>query len=168
MTCYTGVAALAGIGGSGTAANLIMRDCVLTSAGVSPIIQYTGNLTMRQCTLTNTNATASVNPLVLLNPTAGSITCEISLSQLLYTSATTATNKMCIRVTPSATFNVALVNTVNNLLICEGATSGSPQTHCIDNTGAGTCTLFYGNLLAGATAHNIGSGITKTEYVTVP
>jgi len=168
MTCYTGVGALAGIGGSGTTANLIMRDCVLTSAGVSPIIQYTGNLTMRQCTLTNTNTTASVNPLVLLNPTLASTTCEISLSQLIYTSATSAANKMCIRVTPSATFNVALVNTVNNLLICEGATSGAPQTHCIQNTGAGTCSLFYGNLLAGATAHNIGSGITKTQYTTVP
>lgn len=168
MTCYTGAGAFAGIGGSGTAANLIMRDCVLTSAGVSPIVQFTGNLTMRQCTLTNTNTTASVNPLVLFNPTAASTTCEISLSQLIYTSATTATNKMCIRVTPSATFNVALVNTVNNLLICEGATDGSPNFHCIQNTGAGTCTLFYGNLLAGATAHNIGSGITKTQYVTVP
>jgi hypothetical protein len=168
MTCYTGVGAFAGIGGSGTVANLIMRDCVLTSAGVSPMVQFTGNLTMRQCTLTNTNATASVNPLVLFNPTAASTTCEISLSQLIYTSATTAANKICIRVTPSATFNVALVNTVNNLLICEGATSGAPQIHCIENTGAGTCTLFYGNLLAGVTAHNIGSGITKTEYVTVP
>jgi hypothetical protein len=168
MTCYTGAGGFAGIGGSGTTANLIMRDCVLSSAGVSPMVQFTGNLTMRQCTLTNTNATAAVNPLVLFNPTAASTTCEISLSQLIYTSATTATNKICIRVTPSATFNVALVNTVNNLLICEGATSGTPQIHCIDNTGAGTCTLFYGNLLAGATAHNIGSGITKTEYVTVP
>ena len=168
MTCYTGVGGFAGIGGSGTVANLIMRDCVLSSAGVSPMVQFTGNLTMRQCTLSNTNATASVSPLVLFNPTAASTTCEISLSQLIYTSATTAANKMCIRVTPSATFNVALVNTVNNLLICEGATSGSPNFHCIENTGAGTCTLFYGNLLAGATAHNIGSGITKTEYVTVP
>jgi hypothetical protein len=172
MTCYTGVGAFAGIGGGGVAGfptpNLIMRDCVLTSAGVSPMVQYGGNLTMRQCTLTNTNTTASVAPLVLFNPTAGSTTCEISLSQLLYTSGTTATNKMCIRATPSATFNVALVNTVNNLLICEGATSGAPQTHCIQNTGAGTCTLSYGNLLAGATAHNVGPGITKTQYSTVP
>lgn len=171
MTCYTGTGGFAGIGGSGTVANLIMRDCVLTSAGISPMVQFTGNLTMRQCTLTNTNTTASVNPLVLFNPTAASTTCEISLSQLLYTSATSAANKMCIRVTPSLGFNVALVNTVNNLLICEGAQSGTGPNnyHCIDNTGAGTLTLAYGNLLAGPTAHAITTtNTTKTQYVTVP
>lgn len=157
-----------GVGGTG--GTLIMRDCLLNSAGVNSMVQFSGSLTIRQCNLINTNTSANVSPLVLFNPTVSGTTCEISYSTLQYTSPNNASNKICVRTTVGAGINAVLNNFVNNLLICEGATSGtSPNNyHCIDKTGAGTATLSYGNLLAGATAHQIDTTITKTQFNTVP
>jgi hypothetical protein len=39
---------------------------------------------------------------------------------------------------------------------------------CIQDTGAGAVNLSYGQLIAGATAHNISPNTTKTQYTTVP
>jgi hypothetical protein len=162
---------LPSIGVTGAIANLIMRDCLITSSGTPSIITSVGSLTIRQCNIINTSASASVNPLVNYNPTAAGTTCEISYTTLQYTSAVSAANKICIRANPTAGITAAITNCVNNLLICEGAQSGSGPTnfHCIDTVaGAGPVTLSYGNLLAGATAHKIDAPITKTQYVTVP
>lgn len=169
ITCPTLTAQpFSGVGGIG--GTLIMRDCLLNSAGVNSMVQFSGSLTIRQCNLINTNTSANVSPLVLFNPTVSGTTCEISFSTLQYTSPNIATNKICVRTTVGTGINAVLNNFVNNLLICEGATSGtSPNNyHCIDKTGAGTATLSYGNLLAGATAHQIDATITKTEFITVP
>jgi len=157
-----------GVGGTG--GTLIMRDCLLNSAGVNSMVQFSGSLTIRQCNLINTNTSANVSPLVLFNPTTSGTTCEISFSTLQYTSATIATNKICVRTNVGTGINAVLNNFVNNLLICEGATSGTAPNnyHCIDKTGAGTASLSYGNLLAGATAYQIDTTITKTEFNTVP
>jgi hypothetical protein len=162
---------LPSIGVTGTAASLIMRDCLITSSGTPSIITSVGSLTIRQCNIINTSTSASVNPLVNYNPTASGTSCEISFCTLQYTSAVSALNKICIRSNPSAGITATITNCVNNLLICEGAQSGSGPTnfHCIDTVaGAGPVNLTYGNLLAGATAHKIDTPINKTQYVTVP
>jgi len=162
---------IAGIGVTGATASLIMRDCLMTSSGTSSMIICNGSITIRQCNIINTSASASVNPLVTYNPTASGTSCEISYTTLQYTSAVSAANKICIRANPTAGITAAITNCVNNLLICEGAQSGSGPTnfHCIDKVaGSGPVTLSYGNLLAGATAHKIDAPINKTEYNTVP
>jgi len=162
---------LPSIGVTGATASLIVRDCLITSSGTPSIITSVGNLTIRQCNIINTSTSVSVNPLVNYNPTASGTSCEISFCTLQYTSAVSALNKICIRSNPTAGITATITNCVNNLLICEGAQSGSGPTnfHCIDTVaGAGPVTLSYGNLLAGATAHKIDAPITKTQYTTVP
>jgi hypothetical protein len=163
MTCSP-TNSVEGITGSAT---LIMRDCFMGTAGSSSMILYQGNLTVRQCNLVSTSASSGVNAIIQYNPLVANRTCEVSYCVLQYTSSATGALKGCIVVSNGAT--TALVNIVNNLLICEGATNGSPNFHCIWKTSAvNACTMSYGNLLAGATAHNIDANITKTEYVTVP
>ena len=160
-----------GIGVTGNTASIIMRDCLMTSSGTPSMITCIGSLAMRQCVLTNTSTDATVNPLVNYNPTAAGNSCEISYCTLQYTSAVAATNKICVRANPTAGITATIINFVFNLLLCEGAQSGtSPNNfHCIDRVSAGgPVTLSYGNLLAGATAHQIDSTITKTQYQTVP
>ena len=158
-----------GIGLTGPTASIIIRDCLITSSGTPSLITCVGSMIMRQCNLINTSVLTTVNPLVNYNPTAAGTTCEISYTTLQYTSAVSAPNKICIRANPTAGITAAMVNCVNNLLICEGSQSGGPQFHCIDKVvGSGPVTLSYGNLLAGATANRIDGNITKTQYVTVP
>jgi hypothetical protein len=162
---------LPSIGVTGAIANLIMRDCLITSSGTPTMITSVGSMTIRQCNIINTSTAANVSPLVTYNPTASGTTCEISYCTLQYTSAVSALNKICIRSNPSAGVTATITNCVNNLLICEGAQSGSGPTnyHCIDTVaGAGPVNLTYGNLLAGATAHKIDAPINKTQYLTVP
>jgi len=160
-----------GIGLTGPTASIIIRDCLITSSGTPSLITCVGSMIMRQCNLINTSVLTTVNPLVNYNPTAAGTTCEISYTTLQYTSAVVASanGKICIRCNPTAGITAAMVNCVNNLLICEGSQSGGPQFHCIDKVvGSGPVTLSYGNLLAGATANRIDGNITKTQYVTVP
>ena len=160
-----------GIGVIGNTASLIMRDCLLTSSGTPSMVSCIGNLTMRQCVLINTSTSTLVNPLVNFNPTIAGNSCEISYSTLQYTSAVSALNKICVRANPTAGINAAFVNFVFNLLLCEGAQSGTAPNnyHCIDRVSAGgPATISYGNLLAGASAHQIDSTITKTQYNSVP
>jgi len=161
---------LSGIGGIG--GTIIMRDCLLTSSGTNSIINYSGSLTVRQSNIINTSATGTVNPLVNFKPSVSLTPCEISYSTLQYTTGAgvTGTNKICVRVDVGAGVTASLVNFANNLLLCEGAQSGSSPNnfHCIDKTGTGSATLSYGNLLAGATAHAIDATITKTQFNTVP
>ena len=155
---------VSGIGGVG--GTIIMRDCLLTTTGTPSLISYSGSLTIRQCNLINTSGSTGVNPLVVLNPTV-STPCEISYSTLQYTSSVSAANKICVRVNGATGTTASLVNFVNNLFICEGATSGS-GTYCIDKGVTGSATINYGNLLAGATAHSIDPSIVKTLYYSVP
>jgi hypothetical protein len=165
MTCSP-TSSVEGIIGSAT---LIMRDCFMSTAGAASMILYQGNLTVRQCNLVSTSASSGVNAIIQYSPLVINRTCEVSYSVLQYTSSATAALKGCIVVSNGAA--TALVNIVNNLLICEGATNGSPNPHCIWKTtasAANACTMSYGNLLGGATAHNIGSGITKTQFSAVP
>jgi len=161
------------IGVTGAIANLIMRDCLITSSGTPTMITSVGSMTIRQCNIINTSTAANVSPLVTYNPTASGTTCEISYSTLQYTSATVSAinGKICLRCNPTAGITATITNCVNNLLICEGSQSGTGPAnyHCIDKAfGSGPVILTYGNLLAGATAHNIDSTITKTQYQTVP
>jgi hypothetical protein len=161
------------IGVTGAIANLIMRDCLITSSGTPTMITSVGSMTIRQCNIINTSTAANVSPLVTYNPTASGTAFEISYSTLQYTSATVSAinGKICIRCNPTAGITATITNCVNNLLICEGSQSGTGPTnyHCIDKAvGSGPVNLLYGNLLAGATAHNIDATITKTEYQTVP
>jgi len=169
FTCPT-TGTFTGIGSAGLSnPTLIMRDCVLTTSGHPTLVEYSGNLTMRQCSLTNTSALSNVSSLVVYNPVNNNNSCEISYCTLQYTSGTSALNKMCIRAgTPGATISTSLVNCVYNLLLCDGAQSGSGQ-HCIDKAaGSGPVSLSYGNLLGGATAYRIDGTISKTQYNSVP
>ena len=163
---------LPSIGVTGASASLIMRDCLITSSGTPTMITSVGSITIRQCNIINTSTSANVSPLVTYNPTASGTAFEISYTTLQYTSATVSAinGKICIRCNPTAGITASIVNCVNNLLICEGSQSGTGPTnyHCIDKAfGSGPVILLYGNLLAGATAHNIDGNITKTEYQTV-
>jgi hypothetical protein len=163
MTCSP-TSGVEGIFGSAT---LIMRDCFMGTAGPAGMILYQGNLTVRQCNLVSTSASSGVNGIILYQPPVANRTCEVSYCVLQYTSPNTAALKGCIVVSNGAA--TALVNIVNNLLICEGATNGNPNFHCIWKTSAvNACTMSYGNLLGGATAHNIDANITKTQFSAVP
>jgi hypothetical protein len=167
MTCSP-TNSVEGIIGSAT---LIMRDCFMGTTGAASMILYQGNLTVRQCNLVSTSASSGVNAIIQYTPLVVNRTCEVSYSVLQYTSATAGTLKGCIVVSNGAA--TSLVNIVNNLLICEGSLNGTGLNnyHCIWKTTSSSgnaCTMSYGNLLAGASAHAIDSTITKTQFNIVP
>ena len=157
---------LPAIGGIGNVITVI-RDCLITTTGTPSLINHLGSLTLRQCNLINSSASAAVSPLVVFAPTVTLTSLEISNSSLQYTSAVSAANKICLRVTVATGIQAVITNFVNNLLLCEGAQSGSPNFHCVDKTGLGTATMTLGNCVAGATAYRIDNTITHTQYQAV-
>jgi hypothetical protein len=160
---------LPAIGGTGSAASTIIRDCLITTTGTPSLINHIGTLAVRQCVLTNTSASVSVGPLVIYAPTTAGTTCEISYCTLQYTSVVSALNKICVRASSALGVTAAFVNFVYNLLLCEGAQSGTGPAnyHCADNTGPGTATMRLGNCVAGDTAHSIDTAISHTQYQAV-
>lgn len=157
---------LPAIGGIGNVITVI-RDCLITTTGTPSLINHLGSLTLRQCNLINSSTSAAVSPLIVFAPTVTLTPLEISYSSLQYTSAVSAANKICLRVTVATGIQAVITNFVNNLLLCEGAQSGSPNFHCVDKTGLGTATMTLGNCLAGATAYRIDATITHTQYQAV-
>ena len=151
----------------GVNATALFRNCNITASSISNIISCGGNLTMRDCNLSNTSSNSTTPALVQFSGSTNK-SVDLALCSLIYTSSTTDTigNKCCIQfINTAATYTASITNC---LLICEGATTGSPQIQCIQDTGAGAVTLNYGNLLAGTTAHHISPNVTKTQYITVP
>jgi hypothetical protein len=150
-----------------TAGNTTIRDSFITTSGTGSPLSSAFPITVRQCVIQSTSASTSPAPLMRLFNTA-SITVEVSLCRLEYTSAVTDVggNKCCIQFDGSAGTVTASVS--QSLLLCQGAITGTPSIQCIQDTGAGAVNLSYGGLLAGATAHNIAGGITKTALTPVP
>ena len=151
----------------GVNATALVRNCNITASSISNVITCGGNLTMRDCNLSNTSSNSTTPALVQFSGSTNK-TVDLALCSLIYTSATVDTigNKCCIQFINTAGTYTASIS--NCLLICEGAITGSPQIQCIQDTGAGSVVLNYGNLLAGAPAHHISPSVTKTQYITVP
>nr|WPF46746.1 MAG: hypothetical protein [Lake Baikal virophage 11] len=151
---------------------LTIRDCVISRTGnnsTGSCIESGGTtkLFLRQCIISSTSASLVPSALVKFTNT-GVATTEISFCKIEYTSGAgdvTSVNKCCIQFAGAGNITASIYN---NLLICEGATTGTPQIQCIQDTGGGTVTLAYGQLIAGATAHNIAPAVTEVQYVTVP
>jgi hypothetical protein len=149
-----------------SASTLIVRDCVISTSGTGSCISANAGTTIRQSVITSTSASATPSALIRF-PNTNPATTEVSFCKVEYTSNTTDTggNKCCIQYAGSG---VATSSVYDNLLLCEGAVTGSPQIRCIQDTGAGAVNLSYGLLIAGATAHHIAPSITKTQYTPVP
>lgn len=151
----------------GVNATVLFRNCNITATSIANIMTCGGNLTMRDCSLSNTSANSTTPALVTFTGSTNK-TLDLALCSLIYTSPTVDTggNKCCLQFANTAgTYTASITNC---LLICEGATIGNPQIQCIQDTGAGSVILNYGNLLSGATAHHISPTISKTQYQTVP
>jgi len=154
----------------GSGAIVQFRNCSIASqtSNVTSIISCNGNLTMRDCSVISVNTISTVLQALLQFGGASAKTVDITNCTFSYTNTLTDTggNKCCIQFNNSAlTYTASITNCV---LICEGATTGAPQIQCIQDTGAGSVVLSYGNLLAGATAHHIAPTVTKTALTPVP
>jgi hypothetical protein len=149
-----------------SSSTLTIRDCFITTASASSAIFATSTFTIRQSVIQSSSTSATALALVRFGNT-GSSTVEISFCKLEYTSTTTDTggNKCCVQFAGTGASTASIYN---NLLLCEGAITGSPQIQCIQDTGTGAVNLSYGQLIAGATAHHISPATTKTAYTAVP
>lgn len=148
-----------------SSSTMTIRDCVILQSGVNPCFQSSTSFTIRQSLIQSTSTSTSPLPLVkLTNSTA--VTSEISYCKLEYTSNATDTagNKCCIQYNGTGT---ATTSIFDNLFICEGAITGSPQIQCIQDVAAGAVNISFGNLKAGPTATHISPNATKTPYNTV-
>jgi hypothetical protein len=128
----------------------------------------TGTISIHNSIIQSLNTTSTVlAPIIQFSSSTTPESIEMTYCQIKYANTLTDTggNKCCIQFTNS---NAVVKRMIYCLLICEGAITGvGGQIQCIQKTGAGTVTLSYGNLLAGATAHHIAPGITKTALTTV-
>lgn len=154
----------------GSGAIVQFRNSALSTQvnNVTSVISCNGTLTMRDCTVQSVNTASTVlQALVAFGGSANKnvdlFSCTLSYANIL---TDTAGNKCCIQFNNSS--NTITTTMTNCVLLCEGAIGGAPQIECIQQAGLGLVVLAYGNLLAGATAHNIAPSITKTEYITVP
>jgi hypothetical protein len=146
---------------------LTIRDCFISTSGTGSCLSVSNqSATVRQCVLTSTSASTGASALIQYT-NANAVTTVIEFCRLEYTSTVTDVGgaKSCIRFNGAGTVTASIFD---NLLLCEGAITGSPQIQCIQDPGAGAVTLAYGQLSAGATAHHIAPTITKTQYNVVP
>jgi len=150
-------------------ATVTIRDCTISNQPLNPsaVITCNGTLTLRQSIIQSLNTTSTtLLPLIVFSGSANKLI-EISNCNITYanTLTDTGTNKCCIQFSNSSgTYTVSISNC---LLLCDGAITGAPQIQCIQDTGAGTVVMSYGQLIAGV-AHHISPAVTKTLYNTVP
>lgn len=148
-----------------SSATLTIRDCVVSTSGTGSCVNGSAATTIRQSVITSSSASTGVQPLVTISNTNPAVI-EISFCKLEYLSTVTDVtgNKCCVKFAGS---NTATASVFDNLFLCEGAITGSPQIQCIQDTGAGAVNISFGNLKAGLTATHISPNATKTAYNTV-
>ena len=149
--------------------SVTIRDCTISNptTNVASVINSTGTISIHNSIIQSLNTTSTVlAPIISFGSSTTAESIEMTYCQIKYANTLTDTggNKCCIKFTNS---NAVVKRMIYCLLICEGAITGTPQIQCIQKTGAGTVTLSYGNLLAGATAHHIAPTIIKTALTTV-
>jgi hypothetical protein len=148
-----------------------IRDCTISNptTNVASVITSTGTISIHNSIIQSLNTTSTVlQPIITFSSSTTAESIEITYSQIKYANILTDTGgaKCCIRFTNS---NAVVKRMIYCLLFCEGAITGvGGQIQCIQQTGTGTVTLSYGNLLAGATAHHIDPTIIKTQLISVP
>jgi hypothetical protein len=151
----------------------------MTVAGLQTMV-YTGSggsYASTQNVYINTNATSTVQPIILYNQTSlalntnGTNACQFDTMAYTSTTADTGTNlKCCIRFINSIPI---VFNALNNSFVCEGArtTNGvATQYVCIQNGGGNTTTFLQYLNAGGPTAHYYPPAsptfIRPTYYVT--
>ena len=150
--------------------SVTIRDCTISNptTNVANVILSTGTISIHNSIIQSLNTTSTVlQPIIQFSSSTTPESIEITYCQIKYANTLTDTggNKCCILFTNS---NAVVKRMIYCLLFCEGAITGvGGQIQCIQKTGAGTVTLSYGNLLAGATAHHISPTIIKTSLITV-
>ena len=146
----------------------------LLSVGTQSMIicSGSGRVNLFGCILTQTSTASTVQPIISITNNANATSSStISSSTIQYTSATSDSGtglKSCIRFNNSSSANT--YNLINNLFICEGAQTGSPNNLCVQKASAGAVALKYFGNSGGATANHFpaaGSGLTKTAFIGV-
>ena len=154
----------------GAGAIVTLRNSTISNQILNPsaVITNNGTFTMRNCIVQSLNtASTTLQALIIFSGSANKVL-EISNCNLTYANVLTdtSTNKSCIQFA-NATGSYTLTMTFC-LLQCEGAVTGSgANIQCIQKPGAGSATMLYGNLIAGATANHIAPAITHTAFINV-
>jgi hypothetical protein len=145
---------------------LTIRDCVVSTSGTGSCVFLSATTNLRQSNFISSSA-STANLAIIRIGNSSTNTVEIGNCRIEYTSTVVDVggNKCCIQFAGAGASTASIYS---NLLLCEGAITGSPQIQCIQDTGAGAVVLSYGQLIAGATAHHIAGTVTKTQYTTVP
>jgi hypothetical protein len=160
-----------------TLVNTQITNNPLLTPSLSSMITTTGagGVNLFGCSLYQNSSASNVNPIIQYNNTANTPSPQsINNAIIQYTSGTADTgvgNKCCMKFANISSMSV--VQVINSSLLAPGATTtngSAGQILCVQRTGTGTCSMFYGNNLAFGTVNkfpNAGSGFTKTAY-TVP
>jgi hypothetical protein len=155
-----------GITATGGALNLFYS--LITHGGTGAALQTATNnaLAMRYSTIISSTTSTSPAPIVQFNNNAA-VGHEIVFSQLRYSSTAVDVggNKCCVQFNNSVGISAVFAQLY---LSCVGASTGSPQIQCIQDTGAGAALLTYGDLQAVGAAHHISPTVTKTTMTQVP
>ena len=154
--------------------NSQIQNNPLLSVGFQSMIicSGSGRVNLFGCVLTQTSTASTVAPIISINNSSNATSSStISSSTIQYTSGASDAGtglKCCIRFNNSASANT--YNLINNLFICEGAQTGSPNNLCVQKSSAGALALKYFGNSAGANANHFpaaGSGLTKTAFIGV-
>jgi hypothetical protein len=149
----------------------------LLSVGTQSMIicSGSGRVNLFGCILTQTSTASTVQPIVSITNTANATSSStISSSTIQYTSSASDAGtqlKSCIRFNNTSSANT--YNLINNLFICEGATTTNGiigQILCVQKASAGSVALKYFGNCGGATANhlpNAGSGLSKVAFIGV-
>ena len=157
--------------------NSQINNSPLLSVGTQSMVicSGAGRFNLFGCILTQTSTSSTVQPIISITNTANATSSStISSSTIQYTSGASDAGtglKCCIRYNNTASANT--YNLINNLFICEGATTTNGiigQFLCVQKALAGAVALKYYSNAAGSTANhftNAGSGLTKTAFIGV-
>jgi hypothetical protein len=157
--------------------NSQIQNSPLLSVGTQSMIicSGSGRLNLFGCILTQTSTASTVQPIISITNTSNATSSStISSCTIQYTSSASDAGtglKCCIRFNNTSSANT--YNLINNLFICQGATTTNGiigQILCVQKASAGAVALSYFGNCAGSTANhfpNAGSGLTKTAFIAV-
>jgi hypothetical protein len=146
---------------------LAMRDVIQNHNGIASAIVFSGGASssIRQCNILSLSSANNVDSIIrFLN--SATHNAEITFSKLQYNVNTTDVvgSKCCIQFNNSGTINAQIVQ---NLLLCPGAITGSPNVEAIQKIGAGAVNFTYGDLQCSSTAQYISPAINDTALIPV-
>jgi hypothetical protein len=155
--------------------NSQIQNNPLLSVGTQSMIicSGSGRVNLFGVILTQTSTASTVQPIISITNNANATSSStISSSTIQYTSGASDTGtglKCCIRYNNTSSANT--YNLINNLFICEGATTtngSAGQFLCVQKASAGAVALKYFGNSGGATANhfpNNGSGLSKVAFI---